>query len=70
MDIEVQFEAMDIEVQNMDLKHSKISFEVQKIFFRVVSSPKRLSKIFWNIPGLFRLDFIHVFLFQRKPDEK
>ena len=33
MDIEVQFQAVgqqfeDIEVQNMDLKHSKISFEV------------------------------------------
>ena len=34
MDIEVQFEAMDIEVQNMDLKHSKISFEVPKLIFQ------------------------------------
>ena len=45
MDIEVQLQAvggskMDIEVQNMDLKHLKVSFEVQKLTFGSVFKTK------------------------------
>ena len=52
MDIEVQFQAVgqqfeDIEVQNMEQKNSKISFEVQKSTFEGCFKTKMTFK---NIP--------------------
>ena len=44
---------MDIEVQNIDLKHSKISFEVQKSIFEDCFKTKMAL---WNIPGWFLPD--------------
>ena len=58
---------MDIEVQNMDLKHSKISFDVQKSIFEGCFKTNMTFKIFWNVPGSFRPDFISIFYdFQEK----
>ena len=39
-------------------KSSKLSFEVQNWTFERFSETKMTFKIFWNIPGSFRLDFI------------
>ena len=41
--------------KNTDEEDSKNSFEVQK---HTAESPKRLWRIFWNIPGSFQLDSI------------
>ena len=43
---------MDIEVQNMDLENSKISFEVQKLTSEDCFKTKMTLNIFWNISGL------------------
>ena len=60
MGIEVQFQAVgqqfeDIEVQNMDLKHSKISFEVQKrtfeSCFKTNMTFKNILEYSWVIPA-------------------
>ena len=52
---------MEIEVQNMDLNYWKISSEVQKLTFEDWFKTKITLRIFWNIPGSFRLDFISKF---------
>ena len=42
---------MDIEVQNMHLKHSKISFEVQKLTFEGCFKTKMTSKNILEVPA-------------------
>ena len=67
MDIEVQFQAMeqqfeDIEIQNMEQESSKISFEVQKPTFEGCSKTKKTFKNIleysWVIPAWFLTNFL------------
>ena len=48
---------MDIEVQNMHLKHSKISFEVQKRTFESCFKTKMTLKNILKVPALIPAQF-------------
>ena len=48
---------MDIEVQNMHLKYSKISFEVQKLTFGGCFETKMTFKNILKVPALIPAQF-------------
>ena len=48
---------MDIEVQNMHLKHSKISFEVQKLIFGDCFETKMILKHIVEVPAFILAEF-------------
>ena len=48
---------MDIEIQNIDLKHSKISFEVQKMTFESCLETKMIFKNILEVPALILAQF-------------
>ena len=55
----------------MDLKHSKISFEIQKSTFGCVSKTNMTFEEYSNIPRSFRLDFIsNLYCLLRKSKEQ
>ena len=61
---------MDIEVQNMHLKHSKFSFEVQKRTFESCSKTKMTLKHILEVSALILAQFPYIKqLFSIKVDE-
>ena len=51
---------MDIEVRNLDLKHSRISFEVQHLTFEVCFETKMTFKNILKVPALILAQFPYI----------